>query len=143
MKERRKILKNTLNESFNRWIREIQSIEVKKKDLNEKLNFYNMKLGSCKGVNYENVKTSKTYNNGDGIILWLSKIEEVENQVKELDKIYDIYLSFKLTLTNNEQIVLEGIVSRKSAVNIASILKVSKQRIYDVKHTICRKLGLV
>ena len=143
MKERKKILKNTLNESFNQWIKEIQSIELKKKELNEKLSFYNMKLGSCKSVNYENLKTSKTYNKGEGIILWLSKIEEVENKIKNLNLLFDNYILFKSTLSNNEQYVLDEIIKHNSAVNIASKLKVSKQRIYDIKNTISRKCDFI
>lgn len=140
MKERKKVLKNTLNESFNSWIKEIQSIEPKKNKLNENLLFYNMKLGSCKGVSYEGSKTSKTNKIGDGIIHWLSKIEEAENEIKDLDKININYINFKSRLTDNEQFVLESIVNRYSAVNIALQLKVSKQRIYDIKNSIMRKI---
>ena len=68
-----------LNEPFYKWIDDVRRAMRKEKELQEKLEFYNMKLIGYKGVSYDRIGSSGSRSSGDSELLyWIEKIDQIE-----------------------------------------------------------------
>ncbi|OHE33790.1 MAG: hypothetical protein A2221_00650 [Tenericutes bacterium RIFOXYA2_FULL_36_32] len=91
----------------------------KEKELQEKLEFYNMKLIRYKGVSYDRIGSSGSRSSGDSELLyWLDKIDLVEKQIKRYSNIILKYNDFKKSVGIKEALTLDewisGVVHNKS-----------------------------
>ena len=108
-----------LNEPFYRWIDDVRRAMRKEKELQEKLEFYNMKLIRYKGVSYDRIGSSGSRSSGDSELLyWLDKIDLVEKQIKRYSNIILKYNDFKKSVGIKEALTLDewisGVVHKKS-----------------------------
>ncbi|HAX03210.1 MAG: hypothetical protein A2Y45_04550 [Tenericutes bacterium GWC2_34_14] len=108
-----------LNEPFYRWIDDVRRAMRKEKELQEKLEFYNMKLIRYKGVSYDRIGSSGSRSSGDSELLyWLDKIDLVEKQIKRYSNIILKYNDFKKSVGIKEALTLDewisGVVHNKS-----------------------------
>lgn len=108
-----------LNEPFYKWIDDVRRAMRKEKELQEKLEFYNMKLIGYKGVSYDRIGTSGSRSSGDSELLyWLDKIDLVEKQIKRYSNIILEYNDFKKSVGIKEALILDewisGVVHHKS-----------------------------
>lgn len=133
-------MKNTLNESFYQWIKEIKVFQSKLKKLKEELKFYNSKLIGCSSISYDIIRTSSSISSNDKITFWLIKIEEVENEIKQLIRQITPFNSFVSALSTQEQQVLELlIISRHRGYYVTDKLGVSRNRVYEIRNSIISK----
>ena len=97
-----------LNEPFYKWIDDVRRAMRKEKELQEKLEFYNMKLIGYKGVSYDRIGSSGSRSSGDSELLyWLDKIDKTEKQIVKYLVIIDMYNLFSLTLPSDMKNLLE------------------------------------
>lgn len=108
-----------LNEPFYKWIDDVRRAMRKEKELQEKLEFYNMKLIGYKGVSYDRIGSSGSRTSGDSeLLFWLDKIDLVEKQIERYSNIILKYNDFKKSFSIKEASILDewisGVVHNKS-----------------------------
>ena len=107
--------KTGLNEFFYKWIDDIRRANRKKYELQEKLDFYNMKLIGYKGVSYEYIGSSIIDSKGDETLLyWLDKINQVQDLIDKNNQTINSFMKFKSSLSSDLEIVLDVLVERTS-----------------------------
>jgi S-adenosylmethionine:tRNA-ribosyltransferase-isomerase (queuine synthetase) len=75
----------------------------KEKELQEKLEFYNMKLIGYKGVSYDRIGSSGSRSSGDSELLyWLDKIEQLDSIILHNSNVIKKSLEFQRLLINDE-----------------------------------------
>ena len=86
-----------LNEPFYKWIDDVRRAMREEKELQEKLEFYNMKLIGYKGVSYDRIGSSGSRSSGDSELLyWLDKIDQAKKasyKCFNIIKRYEVFLS--------------------------------------------------
>jgi len=112
-----------LNEPFYKWIDDVRRAIRKEKELQEKLEFYNMKLIGYKGVSYDRIGSSGSRSSGDSELLyWLDKIEKTEKSTSVFQKILDEFKLLVSTLNDTETIVINNLVLKKTQDSIIQIM---------------------
>ncbi len=126
-----------LNEPFYKWIDDVRRAMRKEKELQEKLEFYNMKLIGYKGVSYDRIGSSGSRSSGDSELLyWLDKIDQVE---KQLTKNLMTLSNYKL-FSNTLPIDLKNILDVKLHNNkLFNIKKWSKSYEYQLINRIVQR----
>ncbi|MEW6606284.1 MAG: hypothetical protein AB1414_02355 [bacterium] len=105
-----------LNEPFYKWIDDVRRAMRKEKELQEKLEFYNMKLIGYKGVSYDRIGSSGSRSSGDSeLLFWLDKIDIIEKHVFNNNKIISSYYSFISKITCDEILLLKQLTIDKKA----------------------------
>ena len=103
-----------LNEPFYKWIDDVRRAMRKEKELQEKLEFYNMKLIGYKGVSYDRIGSSGSRSSGDGELLyWLEKIDQILVLIEKNEQIIKKYKSFSIKIQKNLSILLETIIKER------------------------------
>lgn len=93
-----------LNEPFYKWIDDVRRAMRKEKELQEKLEFYNMKLIGYKGVSYDRIGSSGSRSSGDSeLMFWLDKINEVEYKMSFNQRILNQEIEFSSNLNDFEK----------------------------------------
>ena len=83
----------------------------KEKELQEKLEFYNMKLIGYKGVSYDRIGLSGSRSSGDSELLyWLEKIDKVEESIMLNKRIVNDYRLLVDKLDSIENDILNEIL---------------------------------
>lgn len=95
-----------LNEPFYKWIDDVRRAMRKEKELQEKLEFYNMKLIGYKGVSYDRIGSSGSRTSGDSeLLFWLDKISTLEQKITANQIIISEKTRFLNDLNNDEKLV--------------------------------------
>ena len=120
-----------LNEPFYKWIDDIRRAMRKEKELQDKLDFYNMKLIGYKGVSYDRIGSSGSRLSGDGELLyWLDKIIQTEKEIEHTYRVLRDYKTFVDMIDPIERLVLdETIINRVDS---------EKLKVRDTKYIINR-----
>ncbi|MEW6606533.1 MAG: hypothetical protein AB1414_03630 [bacterium] len=122
-----------LNEPFYKWIDDVRRAMRKEKELQEKLEFYNMKLIGYKGVSYDRIGSSGSRSSGDSELLyWLDKITVIEKRIKEAERILSEYKSIMKNLNDIQKTVLVSIVNNHWIEKIKIEIKQSRSRVYQI-----------
>jgi len=112
-----------LNEPFYKWIDDVRRAMRKEKELQEKLEFYNMKLIGYKGVSYDRIGSSGSRSSGDSELLyWLDKIDKIEKAISVYRKILDEYKLLVSTLNDTEIIVINELAIKNSQNPIMQLM---------------------
>jgi len=105
----------------------------KEKELQEKLEFYNMKLIGYKGVSYDRIGSSGSRTSGDSeLLFWLDKITAIENRIREVERILSEYKSIMKNLNDIQKTVLGSIVNNQWIEKIKKEIKQSRSRVYQI-----------
>lgn len=116
-----------LNEPFYKWIDDVRRAMRKEKELQEKLEFYNMKLIGYKGVSYDRIGSSGSQSSGDSELLyWLDKIIQTENEIEQTYRVLRDYKTFVDLIDPIERIVLNATINNR--------VDFEKLRIRDIKY---------
>ncbi len=95
-----------LNEPFYKWTDDVRRAMRKEKELQVKLDFYNMKLIGYKGVSYDRIGSSGSRSSGDSeILFWLDKISTLEQKITANQIIISEKTRFLNDLNNDEKLV--------------------------------------
>lgn len=96
-----------LNEPFYKWIDDVRRAMRKEKELQEKLEFYNMKLIGYKGVSYDRIGSSGSRSSGDSELLyWLDKIANLEYMIIQNESYLEAYSNFIGQLSQSDRSAL-------------------------------------
>jgi hypothetical protein len=91
----------------------------KEKELQEKLEFYNMKLIGYKGVSYDRIGSSGSRSSGDSELLyWLDKIDKVEESIMLNKRIVNDYKLLVDKLDSIENDILNEILDNRINKNV-------------------------
>ena len=137
-----------LNEPFYKWVDDVRRAMRKEKELQEKLEFYNMKLIGYKGVSYDRIGSSGTRSTGDGELLyWLDKIDQLNLIILHNSDVIKKSLEFQKLLINEEVEVYINCMLQLNNVKkhlMSSIkIKMMKQKIIRIWFlSDCRQKGL-
>ena len=127
---------------FKSWINEVIAYKSKKEVLEEKVKLLKGALFGCSGISYDNVKTSRTFSSNDRVIDMLSRIEEVEMKIQELNLKLEPYNSLVLVLSPREKEVLElCFINKLGPSSTARALGVSRNNIYLIINNIMLKFN--
>lgn len=128
-----------LNEPFYKWIDDVRRAMRKEKELQEKLEFYNMKLIGYKGVSYDRIGSSGSRSSGDSELLyWLDKIHKTEKLITLNNHVINEFKSFTQKLNITESDIINELVF-KGIINIDASKK-SKSNRYQIINSISVKL---
>jgi hypothetical protein len=105
----------------------------KEKELQEKLEFYNMKLIGYKGVSYDFIGSSGSRSSGDSeLLFWLDKIVIIENQIRQANQKLSEYKLVIKKLNDIQKTVLESIINNQWIEKIKIEIKQSRSRVYQI-----------
>ena len=103
-----------LNEPFYKWIDDVRRAMRKEKELQEKLEFYNMKLIGYKGVSYDRIGSSGSRSSGDSELLyWLDKIDKTQVAITSFEKVINGHKQLLCELNTIEIVVYNGMISKQ------------------------------
>ena len=120
-----------LNEPFYKWIDDVRRAMRKEKELQEKLELYNMKLIGYKGVSYDRIGSSGSRSSGDSELLyWLDKIDKVEESIMLNKRIVNDYRLLVDKLDSIENDILNEILDNKIHKNVTK--PVTKSHRYQI-----------
>jgi hypothetical protein len=111
----------------------------KEKELQEKLEFYNMKLIGYKGVSYDRIGSSGSRSSGDSeVLFWLDKIDQTEKQIALNNHVINEFKSFVQELNITESIIINELLFK--GIIIKNSTKKSKSNRYRIINSISVKL---
>ena len=132
--------KTGLNDSFYKWIDQVRRSKRKLTELQEKLQFYNMKFIGYNGVSYEFSGSKTGGSKGDeNLLYWMGKIDTVNKELQILDEVIRKYDDFLETLNVIEQKVLTQLVSLSSLKAISLQLDVKTESLIQIRTRIANK----
>ena len=127
-----------LNEPFYKWSDDVRRAMRKEKELQEKLEFYNMKLIGYKGVSYDRIGSSGSRSSGDSELLyWLDKIEKTEILIAHNNSVIKEFESFAQKMNIAEATILYELVFKRTTDTNSP--KISKSNRYQIINSISIK----
>lgn len=134
-------LKTGLNAPFYKWIDDVKKAIRHKRELEEKLEYYQSRLTGYQAVVYDSIGSSSSRNNvEDNLLFIIGKIDSIEFKMEEVAFAINRYLLFKEKLMEKEQLLLELLVeTNMSITDISFRMIISKSRVYDILNSIIRK----
>jgi len=134
-------LKTGLNAPFYKWVDDVKKAIRHKRELEEKLEYYESRLTGYQAVVYDSIGSSSSRNNvEDNLLFIIGKIDSIEFKMKEVDLTINRYMLFKEKLMEKEQLLLEHLVeTNMSITDISFRMIIRKSRVYDILNSIIRK----
>ena len=134
-------MKTGLNAPFYKWIDDVKKAIRHKRELEEKLEYYQSRLTGYQAVVYDSIGSSSSRNNvEDNLLFIIGKIDSIEFKMEEVAFAINRYLLFKEKLMEKEQLLLELLVeTNMSITDISFRMIISKSRVYDILNSIIRK----
>ncbi|MBI9008708.1 MAG: hypothetical protein JEZ05_01640 [Tenericutes bacterium] len=137
-------MKTGLNAPFYKWIDDVKKAYRHKRELEEKLEYYQSRLTGYQAVVYDSIGSSSSRNNvEDNLLYIIGKIDETQCKMQESTNVINNYKSFKGQLCGNEVEVLELLIETdllKSTIGLR--LEISKSRLFQVINELSRKFNL-
>lgn len=135
--------KTGLNDSFYKWIDQVRRSKRKLPELQEKLEYYKVKLIGYHGISYDQIGSGSSNKNGDeNLLYWIDKINQVEDELETNNEVLMKYENFKISLKNELKIILESYVNRSDVQVILKVLEL-KRSAYNQKKDEVIRLWLV
>jgi len=121
-----------LNEPFYKWIDDVRRAMRKEKELQEKLEFYNMKLIGYKGVSYDRIGSSGSRSSGDTELLyWLDKIVYIENIIKKNQKLLKCAKDFYNSLDHIKKLTFLFLLYKTRLIDFMNVNNMTRSRVYQ------------
>ena len=131
--------KTGLNDSFYKWIDQIRRSKRKLPELQEKLEYYKVKLIGYHGVSYDRIGSGTSNKNGDeNLLYWIDKINQVDDELEINSEVIRKYEDFKNTLKNELKIILASIVERSNVLVILKELGLKRSSYNQKKEEVIR-----
>jgi DNA-directed RNA polymerase specialized sigma subunit len=136
-------LKTGLNAPFYKWVDDVKKAIRHKRELEEKLEYYQSRLTGYQAVVYDSIGSSSSRNNvEDNLLFIIGKIDAIEHKLKEVDFVINDYVLFKEKLIEKEALLLEMFVETNlQNSTIALRVKVSKSRLFQIINELSRKFN--
>lgn len=136
-------MKTGLNAPFYKWVDDVKKAIRHKRELEEKLEYYQSRLTGYQAVVYDSIGSSSSRNNvEDNLLFIIGKIDAIEHKLKEVDFVINDYVLFKEKLIEKEALLLEMFVETNlQNSTIALRVKVSKSRLFQIINELSRKFN--
>jgi len=122
-----------LNEPFYKWIDDVRRALRKEKELQEKLEFYNMKLIGYKGVSYDRIGSSGTRSSGDSeLLFWLDKIVYIEKNIENNQKLLKRAKDFYHSLDHINRMTFLFLLHETRLIDFMHLINMSRSRVYKI-----------
>ncbi len=133
-------MKTGLNAPFYKWIDDVKKAIRHKRELEEKLEYYESRLTGYQAVVYDSIGSSSSRNNVEENLLYvIGKIDQVKMKIENVERIIKGYFDFKLTLKEQESTLLEHLVETTlSKTEISVRISISRTRIYKLIDAVIR-----
>jgi hypothetical protein len=113
--------KTGLNDSFYKWIDQVRRSKRKLPELQEKLEYYKVKLIGYHGISYDQIGSGTSNKNGDeNLLYWIDKINQIEDEIEINNEVLMKCEDFKNSLKDELKIILDSHIERS---NVQVILK--------------------
>ena len=131
--------KTGLNDSFYKWIDDVRRSKRKLPELQEKLEYYKVKLIGYHGISYDQIGSGSSNKNGDeNLLYWIDKINQVEDELERNNEVLRKYEDFKNSLKDELKIILASIVERSNVQVILEELGIKRSSYNQKKEDIIR-----
>lgn len=125
--------------SFYQWINSVKDAKKNLDSLYSKKDYYETKFYSVRSMNYSPFRGG-SYQDKDMKMYWLIKIDEVEQKISKCLILIDAYRMFHSGLNEAERSVIDAILRKHiSFTALAKEMKVSRNRVYEIRDYIIRK----
>jgi len=130
-----------LNAPFYKWIDDVKKAIRHKRELEEKLEYYQSRLTGYQAVVYDSIGSSSSRNNvEDNLLFIIGKIDAIEHKLKESEMIINKYKLFKVRLKDKEILLLEYLVGTELDKSMLALkLSVTKSGLYSILSMVIRK----
>ena len=134
-------LRTGLNVPFYKWIDDVKKAIRHKRELEEKLEYYQSRLTGYQAVVYDSIGSSSSRNNvEDNLLFIIGKIDAIEHKLKESEMIINKYKLFKVRLKDKEILLLEYLVGTELDKSMLALkLSVTKSGLYSILSMVIRK----
>lgn len=131
--------KTGLNDSFYKWIDQVRRSKRKLPELQEKLEFYKVKLIGYHGISYDQIGSGSSNKNGDeNLLYWIDKINQVEDELEKNNEVLRSYEDFKNSLKDELKFILTSLVERSNVLVILKELGLKRSSYNQKKEEVIR-----
>lgn len=131
--------KTGLNDSFYKWIDQVRRSKRKLPELQEKLEYYKVKLIGYHGISYDQIGSGSSNKNGDeNLLYWLYKINLVEDEIEINSEVIKKYEDFKNSLKEELKIILDSHINRRNVLAILEELRLKRSSYNQKKEDVIR-----
>jgi len=128
-----------LNDSFYKWIDQVRRSKRKLSELQEKLEYYKVKLIGYHGISYDQIGSGISNKNRDeNLLYWIDKVNQVEDEIEINNEVLRKYEDFKNALKDELKIILTSIVERGDAQVILKELGLKRSSYNQKKEEVIR-----
>src|SRR5690554_1977511 len=108
-----------LNDSFYKWIDQVRRSKRKLSELQEKLEYYKVKLIGYHGISYDQIGSGISNKNRDeNLLYWIDKVNQVEDEIEINNEVLRKYEDFKNSLKDELKIILDSHIERSNVLVI-------------------------
>ena len=119
--------KTGLNDSFYKWIDQVRRSKRKLPELQEKLDYYRVKLIGYHGISYDQIGSGTSDKKGDeNLLYWIDKLNQVEDEINESNEVIMKYHDFKNKLKDEQKIILDSHIDRSNVLVILEELELKR-----------------
>ena len=131
--------KTGLNDSFYKWIDDVRRSKRKLSELQEKLEYYKVKLIGYHGISYDQIGSGTSNKNGDeNLLYWIDKINQVEDEIEINNEVLMKYEDFKNSLKDELKIILDSHIERSNVLVILEELGLKRSSYNRKKEDVIR-----
>jgi predicted nuclease with TOPRIM domain len=131
--------KTGLNDSFYKWIDQVRRSKRKLPELQEKLEYYKVKLIGYHGISYDQIGSGSSNKNGDeNLLYWIDKINQVEDELERNNEVLRKYEDFKNSLKDELKIILDSHIERSNVLVILEELGLKRSSYNQKKEDVIR-----
>lgn len=128
-----------LNDSFYKWIDQVRRSKRKLPELQERLEYYKVKLIGYHGITYDQIGSGTSNKNGDeNLLYWIDKINQVEDELEKNNEVLRKYEDFKNSLRDELKIILDSHINRSNVLVILEELRLKRSSYNQKKEDIIR-----
>jgi hypothetical protein len=128
-----------LNDSFYKWIDQVRRSKRKLPELQEKLEYYKVKLIGYHGISYDQIGSRTSNKNGDeNLLYWIDKINKVEDELEIINEVLRKYENFKNSLKDELKIILDSHIDRSNVLVILDELGLKRSSYNQKKEDVIR-----
>lgn len=126
-------LKTGLNAPFYKWIDDVRKAIRHKRELEEKLEYYQSRLSGYQAVVYDSIGSSPSRNNvEDNLLFIIGKIDQVKSKIEKSSQKIREYHCLKKNVSSKEEILIEYLVETILSITEISIrIHVSRNYVYN------------
>lgn len=133
-------LKTGLNAPFYKWIDDVKKAIRHKRELEEKLEYYQSRLTGYQAVVYDSIGSSSSRNNvEDNLLFIIGKIDSMNNRIHIVETKIKKFKVLKSNLNNQQCKLVEYLIETSfSKTEIAKTMMLSRSRVYYLIQSIIR-----